>query len=157
MSAHSHIDTVRDFLAQRRIALVGLSSNPQDFSHSVYKDLVAHGYEVVPVHPTATELEGKPVFHSLREIPEPVDGAILMTPPQASAEVVRDAIAAGVRRVWLHRGGGQGAVSEEALRLCEEAHLDVVAGECPLMFLEDGSWIHRLHGWGRKVTGAYPN
>lgn len=156
MTAISTMATIQDFLAQRRLALVGLSTHPDHFSHAVFKELVAHGYDVVPVHPTASELEGRPVVHHLAELSEPVDAALIMTPAEHSAEAVQDALAAGVKRIWLHRGAGQGAVSEEALNLCENAQVALVPGECPLMFLREGSWVHRLHAWGRKVTGTWP-
>ena len=54
------VDDVRDFLAQRRIALVGLSRNPKDFSHVVFREMSRRGYDMVPVNPAAGELEGRP-------------------------------------------------------------------------------------------------
>ena len=47
MATRAAID---DFLAQKRLALVGLSRNPKSFSHTVYKELVDHGYEVIAVN-----------------------------------------------------------------------------------------------------------
>lgn len=153
MNERAHID---DFLAQKRIAFVGLSADPHDFSHAVWKEMRERGYELVPVHPTASQLEGVPAFRSVKDIREPVAGALLMTPPAASAAVVAECADAGIPRVWLHRGVGHGSVSEEAIAVANERGLDLVSGQCPLMFLRDPAWIHRAHAWGKKVVGSYP-
>jgi predicted CoA-binding protein len=85
-----------------------------------------------------------------------VDGALLMTPAAASAEVVEECARAGIDRVWLHAGAGQGAVSDAALAEAQRHGLSVVAGQCPLMFLRDAAWFHRLHALGKKLVGTYP-
>lgn len=148
--------TIRDFLAQRRIALVGLSHDPKEFSHTLWRELAARGHELVPVHPTATELEGRPAYPSVSAIPGGVDGALVLTSAAHAEEVVADCVAAGVKRVWLYRAVGDGAVSEAAVRRAEAAGIAVVPGECPLMFLDDAALIHRLHGGWRKLTGTWP-
>jgi hypothetical protein len=61
-----------------------------------------------------------------------------------------------VKRVWLHRGGGPGAVSPAAVAACQETGMKVVAGECPFMFLCGSSFPHNIHGWIKKLTGSYP-
>jgi hypothetical protein len=57
----------------------------------------------------------------------------------------------------MYRAGGKGSVSPQAVEFCEEHGIAVVPGECPYMFLQGESWFHRLHGFGRKISGAYPN
>jgi len=79
-----------------------------------------------------------------------------MTAPQDTERVVRDCAEAGVRRVWLHRGGGQGAVSKEATDFCRKSGIRLVEGYCPFMFLPSTSLIHRLHGLVMKLLGGYP-
>lgn len=158
MSATNHLDVIRDFLDQRRIALVGLSHDPKHFSHAVYRELAGRDCQVVPVNPAhaGEEIEGQPAYASVGAIPGKVDGALIMTKAEHAADAVRDCLDAQVGRVWLYRGGGPGAVSEEAVKLLQDAHVDYVAGECPMMFLDHAHWVHRLHGWACKVTGSYP-
>jgi predicted CoA-binding protein len=153
MTEHEQIE---DFLAQHRIAFVGLSSDDKDFSHAVYKEMKERGYELVPVHPTAERLEDQPVYAKVADIEGQIDGALLMVPAAASAELVDQCADAGIPRVWLHRGVGPGAVSDEAIARAKERGLALVAGQCPLMFLRDAAWFHRLHAWGKKVAGTYP-
>lgn len=64
---------------------------------------------------------------------------------------MRECAEAGVRRVWLHRGAGRGAVSDEAVAFCRAQGIAVVAGECPYMFLPKAGLLHRLHGLLRRL------
>jgi len=147
---------IQEFLDQKRIAVVGVSRNPNDFSRVLFREFERRGYDVVPVNPEADEIEGKKCFGHIQEIFPPVDAALLMTAPEVTEGVVRDCAAAGVDRVWMHRGGGQGAVSDEAVDFCNSQGMLLVAGECPLMFLSKTMWFHRAHGFLRKMTGRYP-
>jgi predicted CoA-binding protein len=79
----------------------------------------------------------------------PVDGAIFFTSPPQTAAAVEEALAAGVRRIWLHRGGGPGASSPAALAACRAAGVEPVTDLCPFMALPDAGWFHRLHGFFR--------
>ncbi len=141
-------------LAGRRLAVVGVSKNPQDMSRMLVADLRKRGYEVVAVRPGMDQLDGRRVYARVQDIPGPVDGAIVMTPPAVTEQVVRDCLEAKILRVWLHRGAGKGAVSEEAVKFCHENGIAVVPGECPFMFL--GGSIHDTHRSIRKVTGKLP-
>lgn len=150
------LENIEDFLAQKRIALVGASRAPGSFSASVLQEFCQRGYDMVPVNPKNEELFGRKCFAHVQDIEPPVDAALLMTPPQVTEEVVRDCAEAGIRRVWMHRAGGAGAVSEKAVQFCQEHGIRVVAGECPLMFLSRSAAVHRIHGFLRKITGRYP-
>lgn len=144
-------ELAEDFLAQKRLAMVGVSRQPQDFSRGLFRELCRRGYDVVPVNPEATEVEGRRCFARVQDIAPPVDGVLLLTPPRVTETVVRDCAETGIRRVWMHRGGGVGAVSEAAVKFCQERNIAVVAGWCPYMFLPQAAWFHRLHGWLRRL------
>lgn len=137
------------FLAGHRIAVVGVSRDPKHFANAVYRELRDHGYEVIGVNPHADTVEGDACVRSVAELPD-VDGVLVMVPAPAAAEVVEACADRGLPRVWLHKGGGPGAVSEDAVRVARERGLEVVDGACPLMFLEPTGWIHRLH---RAISG----
>ena len=113
----------------------------------------ARGYEVVPVHPEATEVDGRRAFPGVGAIEPAVEAALLLVPPAQAEAVVRDCLDAGVRRVWFHRGGGKGSASPEALALCAARGVTPVQGLCPMMVLPGASWPHRLHGWFRGHGG----
>ena len=147
---------VQDFLALRRLAVVGVSRNPRDFTRTLFRELLQRGYDAVPVNPGTRELEGVACFGSLLDVTPPVEGALLLTSPQVTDEVLRDCARAGIHRVWLHRAGGRGAVSPQAAEFCAHNGIRAVEGECPFMFLPQSAWIHRAHGWCRKLVGSYP-
>jgi uncharacterized protein len=150
------LETVEDFLAQKRIAMVGVSRSPADFSISLFQELSKRGYDMVPVNPNAKEVLRRKCFACVQDIEPPVDAALLMTSPVATEAVVRDCAEAGIRRVWMHRAGGDGAVSDQAVQFCQEHNIKVIPGECPLMFLPRSATVHRLHGFIRRITGRYP-
>ena len=145
-----------DFLARRRIALVGVSRDPLDLSRALFLELRQRGYDVVPVHPELTSVDGVPCARKLQDVHPAVDGALLMTPPAATERVVRDCAEAGVARVWMHRGAGRGAVSPEAVAFCREHGIAVVEGACPFMFLPRASLVHRVHGFVARLFGRHP-
>ena len=147
---------IDSFLSGRRLALVGVSTRAGDLSRIILRELTAHGYDMVPIRPGAAEIDGKPAFARMKDVPGHLDGAILMTPPAVTAAVVRECPDAGVTRVWMHRGVGHGAVSDEAVAFCEAHGIEVVAGECPLMFV-DGTGVHGTHAALRKLIGTYPD
>lgn len=153
MSAYQRIE---DFLRQRRLAMVGVSRNRRDFSRMLFREFFERGYDMVPVHPVAAEIEGRPCARSLREITPPVDGALLLTPARLTWSLVEECAAAGVPRVWMYRAVGRGAVDERAVALCEEKGISVVPGYCPWMFFEGASLLHRIHASLLKLAGAFP-
>lgn len=148
---------IERFLAEKRLAVVGVSQDPRDFSRSVLKELRGHGYDVVVVHPTARTIDGHACTHRMQEIWPPVRAALLLTRPSVTETVVRDCAEAEVDLVWMHRGSGEGAVSDEAVAYCREHGIDVVPGACPFMFLPRAGFVHRLHGGILALLGRKPH
>ncbi|MCC7499846.1 MAG: CoA-binding protein [Bryobacterales bacterium] len=148
--------SVDEFLKQKRIAFVGVSRNERHFSRSLFREFVKRGYEVIPVNPNAETIDGKPSFASVTQIEPPVESALLITPNGQTRKVVEECAAAGVRRVWMYRAAGQGSVDRAAVEFCDARDIDVIAGECPNMFFPDAGWVHRTHGFIRRLTGNYP-
>lgn len=149
-------ETITDFLAQKRLALVGISRNQQDFSRTLFRDLRKWGYEMVPVNPQAEAIDGARCYARLQDVPGPVDGALVMTAAGLSEQVVHDCADAGITRVWLYRAAGPGAVSQAAVDFCQQKGIRVVAGYCPYMFLKQAPFFHRIHTFFLKLTGGYP-
>ncbi len=153
---NASLEIINDFLAQKRIAMAGISRDPASFSVALFKELCRRGYDVVPVNPNVAEVQGRRCFARVQDIQPPVAAALLMTSPEATETVVNDCAEAGIRRVWMYRAGGKGAVSAKAVAFCRERGIQVVPGECPFMFLPHAAGYHRLHGFVRKITGRYP-
>lgn len=110
----------------RTIAVVGLSRDPEKAAHGVPASLQAHGFRIIPVHPTANELLGEKAYRSLEEIPEPVDLVDVFRPSAEAPAIARSAVAIGAKALWLQ----QGIVSAEARKIAEEGGLEYVEDRC---------------------------
>lgn len=150
------LETIENFLAEKRLAMIGVSRQPKHFSVLLFEDLCRRGYEVIPVNPKMDKIQGHRCFARVQDIQPPVAAALLMTSPEITDAVVADCAEAGVQKIWMYRAGGSGAVSPKAIEFCNERGIEVVPGQCPLMFLPGGSSFHHLHGLIRKLTGRYP-
>ncbi|MCC6858914.1 MAG: CoA-binding protein [Bryobacterales bacterium] len=142
---------IEGFLAERSLAVVGVSQRPRGFGRIAYKELKSKGYRVFAVNRGGGGVEGDPAYPSLSSLPEPVGGAVIVVPPQETERVVRDAAAAGIRKVWMQ----QGSESEAAIRYCEQGGMSVVHGRCILMFARPAGF-HRFHRWLSGLFGKLP-
>ncbi len=152
----SSLEAARAVLAARRIAVVGVSRNEKDVSRMVFKELARRGLDVVPVNPALAEAEGRRAFPRVQDVSPPADAALLMTAPGQTEAILRDCVAAGIRRVWLHRGVGAGVATPAALAFCADAGIDVVQGLCPFMALPGAAFPHRAHHFFRRMARASP-
>ena len=150
-------EAAADFLAQKRIAVVGVSRNPQGHgSNIVYQRLRERGYEVFAVNPNATEIEGDPCYPNLGSIPGEVDAIVIGTSPDNAVAVMEDAVAHGIKRVWMHRSFGAGSVSDEATELGRKSDVTVIDGGCPLMFDPVADFAHKCMRPILTLTGSVP-
>jgi uncharacterized protein len=152
----SSMATIQDFLAQKRIAVVGVSHDPKDFSRRLLRTLRERGYDAIAVNPGLKSVDDASCYASLKDVASPIDGVLVMTSPAVTDQVVQECAQLRIPRVWMYRAGGQGAVSPQAVEFCQDHGIAVVPGECPYMFLSGERWFHRLHGFIKKVSGAYP-
>lgn len=145
----------QDFLAQKRIAVVGVSRTKQDAANAIYKTLRAKGYQVFAVNPNADAVEGDPCYPNLQAIPGGVDGVVISTKPELVEEIVRDAKQAGVPRVWTHDNTFMpGSHSDAATQYCRDNGITVISAGCPMMFFDFG---HKCMKWMMGVMGRLPN
>jgi uncharacterized protein len=144
---------IQEFVAQKTLALVGVSRDEKSFSAMAFKELKGKGYRLFPVNPNATVVAGsEPCWPTLAALPEKADGVLVFTQPAVSESVVRDAAAQGIRRVWLQ----QGTVTDAALAAAAEKGLATVAGKCILMFAEPVGSFHSVHRFVAKLFGQVP-
>jgi uncharacterized protein len=149
-------DSVAAFLSGKRIAVAGVSRTGQSAGNPVLQKLRKSGYDAIPVNPHAAAIDGARCYPDLASIPGALDGVVIATHPNVSADVVRQAAARGVRTVWFHRSFGQGSVSDEALRECERLSLTAIVGGCPLMYCEPIDFGHRCMRTVLRWRGRVP-
>jgi predicted CoA-binding protein len=150
---------VDDFLAQKRIAVAGVS---RDESHHpvgnlIYRRLKKTGHDVFPVNPHMQSYEGDRCYPDLRSIPGGVDGVVIVTRPDVTERIVQDCNDAGVGRVWMHQSVGKGSsVSAKAVEYCRRHDISVIAGACPMMYGAGVDLGHRCMRVILKLTGGLP-
>jgi predicted CoA-binding protein len=149
---------VTEFLAQKRIAVVGVS---RDDSHHpagslIYRRLKTTGHVVFPVNPHMQTFDGDHCYPDLRSIPGGVDGVVIVTRPEITERIVHDCSDAGVSRVWMHESLGKNgsSVSPQAVDFCHQHDISVIAGACPMMFGPGADLGHTCMRWLLKVTGG---
>ncbi len=149
-------ESISDFLSGKRIAVAGVSGKSRKVGNAVFRKLRDAGYEVYPVNPNASEVEGVQCYADVGSIPEQLDGLVVTTHPSVSVELVRQCSSHGVGRIWFHRSFGGGSVSDEAVRECEHAGLQCIVGGCPLMFCEPVDFGHKCMRWWLQRKGRVP-
>ena len=144
------------FLSLPHIALIGVSRKQGQYSRTVFQELRKATAALTPVNPNAREIDGAPCSASIADVRPTPGGAILLIHAGAVLQTVRDCIRAGVRMIWLRQAESTSEAHRQAAEECRQAGVVLIAGECPLMFLDGGHWIHRLHGGLRKLTCSCP-
>lgn len=133
------------FLANKRIAVTGVSRSPQNHgSNVVFKRLRDRGYQVFAVNPNADEVEGAPSYHDLASIPGGVDAVVIATAPDRAESTLRECAELGIRHVWLHRAFGQGSVDPAATAYGRSHGITVIDGGCPCMFEPTADLGHKV-------------
>jgi hypothetical protein len=144
---------IREVLAERTMALVGISRSGKKIGNAIYRELTGKGYKILPIHPQAENIEGALCYRSIDSLPEKAGAVVICVPPTQTGQVVQQAYEAGITKVWLQ----QGAESYDAIRFCESHQMTTVHGQCILMFAEPVHGFHGFHRWVWKMIGKYPS
>jgi len=143
MKKEKNIPQIENFLKLRTFALFGASAKKKKFGNMILAAMKKKGYTVYPVHPTAKLIDNQIAYNSLTQLPRVPDGAIIVIPPHEAEHAANEAIVAGIKNIWFQ----QGAESEKAVRFCELSGINVVSGECILMFPDHPGFPHNIHKW----------
>ncbi len=150
-------ELVKDFLAQKKIAVVGVSERRETGCNANYQRFKDGGYTVFPVNPHLTAFQGVPCYPDLKSIPEKPDAVFILAGPQVTDQIVAQCVELGVKHVWMHcmmgtRPGlaaGMSSVSPEAVRVCRANGIQVIPGSCPNQFLHPDFGHGMMRGlWG---------
>jgi uncharacterized protein len=150
-------EAASEFLAHKRIAVTGVSRNPQGHgSNAVYQRLRGRGYHVFAINPNADEVEGDRCYHDLKSVPGGVEAVVIGTKPETAEATMRECADLGIRHVWMHRSFGAGSVSEAATAYGRQHGITVIDGGCPLMFDPAADFGHKAMRFVFTRTGKVP-
>ena len=135
---------VAEFLAQKKIAVVGVSDLRDTGCNLNYRKFKANGYKVYAVNPRISTFEGDPCYPDLKSIPEVPDAVFILASPKVTEAIVRQCVDLGIKHIWMHcmMGTKPGlaqsmtSVSQDAVASCREHGIQVIPGSCPNQFLK---------------------
>jgi predicted CoA-binding protein len=128
MEKDSHSDDeIRKFYTLKNIAIVGMSKNEDKAAHYVPKYLIDHGYNVIPVNPTATEILGRKSYPKVSSVQDRIDIVDVFRPSEDVPGVVEDTLKkVGIKVIWMQ----EGIYSKEAEKMAKEKDISVVYNRC---------------------------
>jgi len=151
-------ELIQDFLAQKRIAVAGVSRTSGQTANLIYKKLKEAGHEVYAVNPNAQRVEGDPCYPDVKSTPQRPDAVMIVTKADVTDQIVHDCAEAGIKRVWMHGSliHGMNSTSESAVQFCHDHNIAVIPGGCPLMYAEPVDGGHKFIRWWMGITGKLP-
>lgn len=128
MNEAARPDPRNKFLAERSIAVVGVSRN-SGYGKKAFRHLKSKGYRVYPLNRETTWVEGQACYSRLDDLPEQVWAVVIVVPPAETGKVVEDCIRLGVKHVWMQPG----AQSPIACQRARDSGISVVDDACILL------------------------
>lgn len=110
----------------KRIAVVGLSDNPERTSYMVSEVMQKAGYEIIPVNPTVDEVLGVKAVASLKDIEGHVDIVDVFRRSEQLLGVAKEFVEIDADVFWAQ----QGLVNEEAYTFLKEKGYPVIMDLC---------------------------
>jgi predicted CoA-binding protein len=144
--------SIQAFLEKRKIALAGVSRDQKKLGYSVLKKLQEMGIDVYLLHPEAETLHGERAYRNVSDLPGDIGGMLIMTPKAETPGLVEAAVKKGIFNIWIQ----QMSETPEAVDYALSKNVNLVAGQCILMFAEPVSGIHKFHRNLKKLFGKMP-
>ena len=150
---------VQDFLALKKIAVVGISDKRDTGCNLAYNKFKENGYQVYAVNPRISAFNGEPCYADLKAIPEKVDAVFILASPKVTEQIVQQCVDLGIKHVWMHcmMGTKPGlaadttSVSPAAVEMCKANGITVIPGACPNQFLNPDFGHAMMRGMWRLL------
>ena len=130
----STLESVNQFMAQKHIAVAGVSRKKQKFGNAIYKELNKKGYNLYPVNPNLDQYNGSKCY------------------PEITKKLIVEAEAKGIKNIWLQ----QGSADKDTILKAEESESNIISKQCVIMFADPTKGIHGFHKWINKIFGMLP-
>jgi predicted CoA-binding protein len=143
---------INNFLGLRKLAIAGVSRDSKKFGYGVLTKLKEAGIDVYLVHPDVDTLHGEPCYRSISNLPSDIGGLVILTPKTETLGVVQEAVKKGIPNLWIQ----QMSETAEAIEVAVNNKLNVISGQCIMMFAEPVSGFHKFHRNLKKFFGGLP-
>jgi uncharacterized protein len=142
---------VQDFLAQKKIAVVGVSDKRETGCNAAYLRFKENGYKVYPINPRISTYDGATCYPDLKSIPDKPDAVFILANPKVTDQIVQECVDLGIKNIWMHcmmgtkpsLAASMTSVSQEAVEMCKANDITVIPGSCPNQFL-DPDFAHKM-------------
>jgi hypothetical protein len=129
MEDDTHSDKeILEILKMKKVAVVGMSKNPDKAAHYVPKYLYDNGYEITPVNPNSDVILKKQCYDKITDVSDEIDVVEVFRPSDQVLPIIKQAIKKKPKVIWLQ----EGIHNEEAEQLARDAGIDVVFNRCML-------------------------
>ncbi len=119
-------EEIREIFKLKRIAVIGMSRNPEKPAHYVPMYLKERGYDIIPVNPVAEEISGMKVYKSISEVPGEIDIVDVFRPSEETPDIVREAVKKKPKVIWLQ----EGIYHPDAVEIARNAGITIVWNRC---------------------------
>jgi hypothetical protein len=146
------LNEIQKFLEPQKFAVAGASRNPKKFGGAVFKELKEKGFDLYPVNPNASEIQGVKCYNSIDELPDEVEHLLIITSKQETLGIAGAAIKKGVKMIWIQ----QKSETPEAVKAIQDAGIPLIHKKCIMMFADPVKGFHGFHRFLVKTFGQYP-
>ena len=123
---------IEQFLLSPVFAVIGASTNRDKYGNKVLRCYQQNDRPVIPVNPKEKQIEGINCVASVADLPTEIESISVITPPEITEKIVKQAAAKGIKNIWMQPG----AESPAAVQYCVEQGINVIAdGSCLLVVL----------------------
>ncbi len=145
-------EVIQNFLAQKKMAIAGVSRNPDKFGYKVYEELNNKGYELYPINPNIDSINGNKCYKDVSSLPSHVKHLLILTPKSQTDKTLREAINKGITQIWVQ----QMSETEDTIKIAEEFQVEPIMKKCIFMFAEPVAGFHNFHRTLLKIFGMLP-
>jgi len=143
---------IREFLEPKKLAMAGVSRNPQKFGYQVFKELRDRGFTIFPIHPIAEKIDDVPAFPQIAGLPGDVRHLLIMVPRRETGKLVKEAVTHGIDHIWIQ----QMSDTPEAVKVATEAKVRLITRQCIFMWAEPVRSFHKFHKAVYRLFGLLP-
>nr|WP_319400629.1 CoA-binding protein [uncultured Carboxylicivirga sp.] len=147
------LDQINSFFQADSIAIAGVSRSEKKFGRVVFTELKKSGYNVIPINPSISEIDGQTCYPNINKLPDSIESLLIATPKDQTDKILREAINKGIKNIWVQ----QFSNTNNTLAIAEEYNKAIIYKKCIFMFAEPVAGVHKFHKNLMKVFGRLPN
>ena len=144
--------SIEAFLEPRKMTIAGVSRDPKKFGNSAFRELKEKGYELYPIHPAASEINGTQCIASVDSLSPDIKNLLILTAKRNTFGIVKEAVDKGISNIWIQ----QMSETPEAVDYAKSKGVNLVTGQCILMWTDPVKGFHKFHKNVKKIFGSLP-